>query len=57
MDNIIYYFSDSKLTSYNNIIGCKIGSTCNRISRFKTYRTGWSFIPNIIIFLNFLLQV
>ena len=49
-ENIIYYFSDSKLTSYDDKIGCKIGSTCNRFSRFKTYRTGWSFIPQIVIF-------
>jgi superfamily II DNA or RNA helicase len=50
MENIIYYFSDYHLTSFNNIVGCKIGSTCDKISRFKTYRTGWSFIPQITIF-------
>jgi len=49
-ENIIYYFSDKKLTSYNDKIGCKIGSTCNRISRFKIDRIGWSFIPKITIF-------
>ena len=52
--NIIYYFVDPQLTAYKHItgnkIGCKIGSTCNYINRFKTYRTGWSFIPHITIF-------
>ena len=50
MNNIIYYFSNPQLTTYNDKVGCKIGSTCDKISRMKTYRTGWSFIPTVHIF-------
>lgn len=50
--NIIYYFSDKNLTTWNDIIGCKIGSTCNIIARIKTYRTGFVYLPNIVYYIT-----
>lgn len=51
MCNIIYYIEKNGLTNWNNILGCKIGSTCNIIQRLKTYMTGFVCFPNVTYYI------